>query len=287
MVFQNYAIFPHMDVASNIGYGLRKKKLSKKELDHKIDRYLELIKLSGYGNRKADQLSGGQRQRVALARALIMQPKVLLLDEPLGALDKQLRANMQIELRSLQKDVGITFVFVTHDQEEALSMSDRVAVMSEGKILQVSSPDELYEKPRNEGVASFIGNINYFEAKISLINSNICTLESRLLGTIKKQCENNHQYTIGEEVLLGIRPEKLKLYTNKPEQYLISLEGIVENFSYLGERSHYYIKVEGLPNPISIASQDVNRTQINRIIEEKKKIWIAFDINTLIILKKH
>ena len=162
MVFQNYAIFPHMDVASNIAYGLRKEKFSKKELNLKVDQYLELIKLSGYGNRKAEQLSGGQRQRVALARALIMQPKVLLLDEPLGALDKQLRANMQIELRSLQKDVGITFVFVTHDQEESLSMSDRVAVMSRGKILQVSSPDELYEKPEKRRSCKFYWNYQFF-----------------------------------------------------------------------------------------------------------------------------
>ena len=285
MVFQNYAIFPHMDVASNIGYGLRKEKLSKKELHQKIDRYLELIKLSGYGNRKADQLSGGQRQRVALARALIMQPKVLLLDEPLGALDKQLRANMQIELRSLQKDVGITFVFVTHDQEESLSMSDRVAVMSRGKILQVSSPDELYEKPTNEEVANFIGTINFFEASISSINNEICTLKSKSLGVIKNKCKNNI-YSIGEEVLVGIRPEKLKLHINKPEQDSRLIEGIVENISYLGERSHYYIKTPGLSKSISVSSQNVNRAQINQLIDDKKKVWISFNSDSLIITKK-
>ena len=285
MVFQNYAIFPHMDVASNIGYGLRKEKLSKKELHQKIDRYLELIKLSGYGNRKADQLSGGQRQRVALARALIMQPKVLLLDEPLGALDKQLRANMQIELRSLQKDVGITFVFVTHDQEESLSMSDRVAVMSRGKILQISSPDELYEKPENEEVANFIGTINFFEASISSINNDICTLESRYFGVIKTKCKYNI-YSIGEKVLVGIRPEKLKLHINKPEQDHRLIEGIVENISYLGERSHYYIKTEGLSKLISVSSQNVNRVKINQLITDKKKVWISFDSDSLILTKK-
>ena len=285
MVFQNYAIFPHMDVASNIGYGLRKEKLSKKELHQKIDRYLELIKLSGYGNRKADQLSGGQRQRVALARALIMQPKVLLLDEPLGALDKQLRANMQIELRSLQKDVGITFVFVTHDQEESLSMSDRVAVMSRGKILQISSPDELYEKPENEEVANFIGTINFFKASISSINNEICTLESKSLGVIKTKCKYNI-YSIGEKVLVGIRPEKLKLHINKPEQDSKLIEGIIENISYLGERSHYYIKTEGLSKLISVSSQNVNRVQINQLITDKKKVWISFDSDSLILTKK-
>ena len=286
MVFQNYAIFPHMDVASNIAYGLRKEKLSKKELNYRVDHYLELIKLSGYGNRKADQLSGGQRQRVALARALIMQPKVLLLDEPLGALDKQLRANMQIELRSLQKDVGITFVFVTHDQEESLSMSDRVAVMSQGKILQVSSPDDLYEKPENEEVANFIGTINFFEANISSIHNEICTIESKYLGIIKTKCKYNI-YSIGEHVLVGIRPEKLKLHISKPEQDSRLIEGIVENISYLGERSHYYIKVEGLSKLISVSSQNVNRAQINKLITDKKKVWISFDNDSLILIKKN
>lgn len=286
MVFQNYAIFPHMDVASNIAYGLRKEKFSKKELNLKVDQYLELIKLSGYGNRKAEQLSGGQRQRVALARALIMQPKVLLLDEPLGALDKQLRANMQIELRSLQKDVGITFVFVTHDQEESLSMSDRVAVMSRGKILQVSSPDELYEKPENEEVANFIGTINFFDATVSSINNEICSLKSKYLGMIQTNCKNN-VYSIGEEVLVGIRPEKLNLHVNKPEQDSGIIEGIVENISYLGERSHYYVKIDGLSKSVSVSSQNVNRAQINQLINDNKKIWVTFDSDCLIVIKKN
>ena len=273
MVFQNYAIFPHMDVASNIGYGLRKEKLSKKELHLKIDRYLELIKLSGYGNRKANELSGGQRQRVALARALIMQPKVLLLDEPLGALDKQLRANMQIELRSLQKDVGITFVFVTHDQEESLSMSDRVAVMSNGRILQVSSPDELYEKPINEEVANFIGTINFFDATISTINNNVCSLKSKSLGFTQTNCDNNI-YSIGENLLVGIRPEKFNLHINKPEQNSGLIEGIVENITYLGERSHYYIKIEGISKYVSVSSQNVNRAQVNQLIKRKKRFGL-------------
>ena len=182
---------------------------------------------------------------------------------------------MQIELRSLQKDVGITFVFVTHDQEESLSMTDRVAVMSRGKILQVSSPDELYEKPENEEVANFIGTINFFDATVSTTNNEICTLKSKYLGMIQTNCKNN-VYTIGEEVLAGIRPEKLNLHVNKPEQDSKLIEGIVENISYLGERSHYYIKVEGLSKPISISSQNVNRAQINQLISDKKKVWISF-----------
>ena len=162
MVFQNYAIFPHLNVASNIAFGMRKSGLSKQELDGKIEQMLELIKLEGYGDRKADELSGGQRQRVALARALIKQPKVLLLDEPLGALDKKLREQMQIELRQLQQHVGITFVFVTHDQEEALTLSDRIAVMSQGDIMEVSTPGDLYENPQSRFVADFIGTHEFF-----------------------------------------------------------------------------------------------------------------------------
>ncbi|MBU0885603.1 MAG: ATP-binding cassette domain-containing protein, partial [Alphaproteobacteria bacterium] len=157
MVFQNYAIFPHLTVRDNIAYGLRKDGLPRADLDRKVDAALEMIKLSGYGARRSTELSGGQRQRVALARALIKRPKVLLLDEPLGALDKKLRETMQLELRQIQDEIGITFVFVTHDQEEALTMSCRVAVMAQGRVMQVATPRELYETPNSRAVASFIG----------------------------------------------------------------------------------------------------------------------------------
>ena len=166
MVFQNYAIFPHLNVRNNIAFGMRKAGLTRAELDKRIDEALELIKLPGYGSRGADELSGGQRQRVALARALIKQPKVLLLDEPLGALDKKLREQMQIELRQLQQQIGITFLFVTHDQEEALTLSDRIAVMSEGAVMEIASPGQLYESPGSPFVADFIGSMNFFEGEI-------------------------------------------------------------------------------------------------------------------------
>ena len=170
MVFQSYAIFPHLNVRANIAYGLRKAKLPRKEQDGMVDEMLELIKLPGYGNRWTHELSGGERQRVALARALIKRPKVLLLDEPLGALDKQLREQMQLELRALQRAVGITFVFVTHDQEEALTMSDRIAVMSKGRDLQIDTPARLYESPNSRDVASFIGNMNFFDGRVASVD---------------------------------------------------------------------------------------------------------------------
>ena len=171
MVFQSYAIFPHLNVADNVGYGLKKQKLPKEEIDRRVDDALKLVDLEGYGPRESHALSGGQRQRVALARALIMKPKVLLLDEPLSALDKKLRETMQSELRKLQRTVGITFVLVTHDQEEALTMSDRIAVMFDGKIAQIDSPEGLYRRPISRRVASFIGVVNFIPATV-LENTN-------------------------------------------------------------------------------------------------------------------
>ena len=189
MVFQNYAIFPHLNVASNIAFGMRKSGLSKPQLADRIEEMLELIRLPGYGERTAMELSGGQRQRVALARALIKQPKVLLLDEPLGALDKKLREQMQIELRQLQQQVGITFVFVTHDQEEALTLSDRIAVMAQGDVLEISTPGELYEAPGSRFVADFIGTMNFFDCTVSECRDGMVSAESAELGRVRAACE--------------------------------------------------------------------------------------------------
>ena len=189
MVFQNYAIFPHLDVRGNIAFGLRKSGLSKAEINTNVEEMLDLIKLPGYEGRTATQLSGGERQRIALARALIKRPKVLLLDEPLGALDKKLREQMQLELRELQKSVGITFVFVTHDQEEALTMSDRIAVMAKGQVLQVSSPTGLYERPGSRFVADFIGTMNFFEGRVRKSDNGTATRRRRPFG----QCRGRYR----------------------------------------------------------------------------------------------
>lgn len=164
-VFQNYALFPHMTVAENIGYGLKLKKVPKKDISIKVEEMLELVQLTGFGNRTPDQLSGGQRQRVAIARAVINEPKVLLLDEPLGALDLKLRRQMQLELKRIQKQLGITFIYITHDQEEAINMSDRIAVMRNGRFEQIGTPNEIYYKPRTAYVADFVGNANIYSEK--------------------------------------------------------------------------------------------------------------------------
>ena len=242
MVFQSYAIFPHLNVADNVGYGLKKQKLPKEEIDRRVDNALKLVDLEGYGPRESHALSGGQRQRVALARALIMKPKVLLLDEPLSALDKKLRETMQSELRKLQRTVGITFVLVTHDQEEALTMSDRIAVMFDGRIAQLDSPEGLYRRPISRRVASFIGVMNFIPATVientnkilSLNIKSLCQLDLKTSSVLKKS----------EVITVGIRPEMLTILYNESDTSEYSFNASIENASYYGDMTYYEVFVE-------------------------------------------
>ncbi len=253
MVFQSYAIFPHLNVFDNIAYGLRKQRLTRTELGARVNDALAMIKLEGFGKRRGDELSGGQRQRVALARALVRRPKVLLLDEPLGALDKRLREAMQIELRQLQKSVGITFLLVTHDQEEALSISDRIAVMSGGVILQVASPRELYEAPNCREVADFIGEMNFFDGTVAGRDGEIATIDAPPLGRLSAVAAG----TPGTKVLVALRPEK---FTLSGAETPGAIKGTVTAAAYLGDRSHFNIAVAGRSEPVSVASQNAAKT---------------------------
>ena len=219
-VFQNYALFPHMNVAENIGYGLKLKKVPKSEIRKKVSRMLELVQLEGYEKRKPSELSGGQKQRVAIARALVNNPKVLLLDEPLGALDLQLRRAMQIELKHLQKKLGITFIYITHDQEEAINMSDRIAVMRDGRIEQIGTPDEIYNHPKTSYVATFVGNANILHGVAESIqgeNAIVKIGNDRVivkLETSQQDTEDTRakQYLVaGEKVTLAVRSENILL----------------------------------------------------------------------------
>ncbi len=223
-VFQDYAIFPHMDVLTNVEYGLRVKRVERKERRRRAEEALAAVRLEGYGGRRPHQLSGGQRQRVALARALVNRPKVLLLDEPLGALDLKLRREMQLELKQIQRDVGITFVFVTHDQEEALSMSDRVAVFNEGKVEQVATPVELYETPASPFVAGFVGTSNRIGGEVA----------SRVLGA---------------EGEYAVRPEKLRV--DAPDGEVgpdeVAVPGRVREVVYLGPSTHAIVELDAGP----------------------------------------
>lgn len=221
-VFQDYALFPHMTIEQNVGYGLMIRKLPKPEIARRVGEMLEMVRLPGFQKRKPSQLSGGQRQRIALARALINHPRVLLLDEPLGALDLKLRQQMQIELKAIQREVGITFIFVTHDQEEALTMSDRMAVFNHGKIEQIGSPAEIYDQPRTSFVAGFVGTTNI------------------LSGHVAKRVADS-------ESAFSIRPEKIRLYTHEPPYAdgVVRVGGVVRDVVYLGMTTRYLIEIDG------------------------------------------
>ena len=227
-VFQNYALFPHMSVFDNIAYGLKIKKRPKEEISLRVNAMLDLVQLRGYEGRKPDALSGGQKQRVAIARALINDPKVLLLDEPLGALDLKLRKQMQVELKRLQKKLGITFVYVTHDQEEALTMSDRIAVMNEGIIEQLASPMEIYDRPLTKFVAGFIGESNIFDGKVTESANGIIEVETHA-GTVRVKGEG---FEKGEAIHVSIRPEYIKVSRDNAEGF--DLRGTVKDFIYMG-----------------------------------------------------
>ncbi|PZQ99885.1 MAG: Fe3+/spermidine/putrescine ABC transporter ATP-binding protein [Cereibacter sphaeroides] len=249
MVFQSYAIFPHLSVRENVGYGLVYQNISKADAKVRTDQAIEMVKLGGLGDRGAGQLSGGQRQRVALARALVLRPKVLLLDEPLSALDKKLREEMQLELRELQRSVGITFVFVTHDQEEALTLSDRIAVMSTGKVLQIDTPDGLYQRPNSREVAEFIGTMNLLPATVSSLAGGAVTLDGGALGRWQAQA-GDQPLSQGQKVSLALRPEKLRLAAATAGG--TGIPGRLRSVAYLGDRSHYIVGVDGLEAPLTV-----------------------------------
>jgi putative spermidine/putrescine transport system ATP-binding protein len=247
-VFQDYALFPHMTIEDNIAYGLMVKGVPKTERSRQVEEMLDLVRLPGFGSRKPSQLSGGQRQRVALARALINRPKVLLLDEPLGALDLKLRQQMQVELKTIQKQVGITFIFVTHDQEEALTMSDRIAVFNEGKIQQVGLPSEIYERPASAFVAGFVGTSNLVSGEVA-------------------------QRITGSPEMFSIRPEKIHLDTTsgEPEKDMLCIDGVVRDVVYLGLFTRYLVEIEG-GNDLVVVVQNLNTTSMDVLSAKGQKV---------------
>lgn len=241
-VFQSYALFPHMSVAQNIGFGLEMQGVKKSEITARVNDALAMVQLTGYGTRHPKQLSGGQQQRVALARALVNRPKVLLLDEPLGALDLKLRKEMQIELKRLQQEVGITFIYVTHDQEEALTMSDRIAVMSQGKLLQVGSPTEIYERPNCRFVADFIGEANFIDGVVKSIDGAYATV--RVHDSLSLTGLLQAPSAVGAAVTIAVRPEKLRLLLQPPESG-VTLPAHVSRVLYIGSDTRLTVTLEG------------------------------------------
>ncbi len=242
MMFQSYALFPHMSVAQNIAFGLKREGLARSEIDRRVEQMLAIVQMESYGRRKPHQLSGGQQQRVALARSMAKEPKVLLLDEPMGALDKKLRSQMQLELVSIIERQGVTCVMVTHDQEEAMTMAHRIAIMDAGRIRQIGSPDEIYEQPSCRFTASFIGSVNMIEGKLIVDEADYAVIGSPALP---HGIRIGHGLTgfEGMEVAFAVRPEKLALSKEEPEGEFNKARGVIEDIAYFGSHSVYHVRL--------------------------------------------
>jgi spermidine/putrescine transport system ATP-binding protein len=238
-VFQHYALFPHRDVSGNVAFGLEMARRPAPEIGERVRRALELVQLPGFEARRIDSLSGGQRQRVALARALVLEPELLLLDEPLAALDLKLRKQMQVELKQLHERLQITFVFVTHDQDEALVMSDRIAVMNAGRIEQLAAPEELYERPRTRFVAEFLAVRNILDAEVLAVDAGLARLRA---GGLLLAAAADGGYRAGASVVVGVRPERLSLDGSHANR----LEGVIEDEIYMGDRTEWRVRAGGL-----------------------------------------
>jgi len=278
-VFQNYALFPNMTVYENIAFSLRLKKFSEREIQNKVMEMLNLTKLNGHENKKTNQLSGGQKQRVAIARALINKPTVLLLDEPLAALDAKLRQHMLVELDNIHEEVGITFIYVTHDQSEAMSISDHLAVMNNGNVIQMGTPVEVYESPVNPFVANFIGETNFFSGIVKDIKTiknkdKYITLQTKRFGEVI--CFMDRAVEIGSKIQVSLRPEKIKISTKKPNvpaNTLINfLQGKVEEAIYLGNQTKFTVDING--QYMKTFKQHIRYLLDEKMIEWKDDVYI-------------
>ncbi len=284
MMFQSYALFPHLSVAGNIGYGLKREGLSKGEIARRVAEMLTLVKLDGLGARKPDQLSGGQRQRVALARALAKRPKLLLLDEPMAALDRKLREATQFELMDIQSTLGTSFMVVTHDQDEAMTMADRMAVMDHGQLVQIGPPDEIYEAPTNAYVAGFVGDINLVEGRVASVEGGLVRLATERLGPVELD-EDRIAVAAGEALVVGIRPEKIDLSHDEPAQVANKVFGEIWDIGYLGDITMIQVMVGGEGGQrlkVSIANRS-RRTQ--RPFAWEDRVWLSWDVEAGMALK--
>ncbi len=281
MMFQSYALFPHLSVYENIAFGLRRDKQSKDQIDARVTEMLQLTRLEKFARRKPHQISGGQRQRVALARSLAKGPKLLLLDEPLGALDKKLRQETQFELMDIQETTGTTFVIVTHDQEEAMTVASRVAVMDEGRIIQVETPGGIYEAPNSVYVADFIGDVNIIKGTAKAANKEQYFVDwgpnqSPILATSERQ------FSDGQECYLAIRPEKISITKEKPAEAENAVQGKVLDIAYLGNLSTYHVE---LPDGQIIKAQTANTRRLSRRdITWEDPVWIRWNATAGVLL---
>ncbi|GHE89387.1 polyamine-transporting ATPase [Aliiroseovarius zhejiangensis] len=283
MMFQSYALFPHLSVAENIAFGLKRDKLPKDQIAARVEEMLTLVQLNKFANRKPHQISGGQRQRVALARSLAKAPKLLLLDEPLGALDKKLRQDTQFELMDIQEKTGTTFVIVTHDQEEAMTVASRIAVMDHGQIIQVDTPSKIYEEPKSVYVADFIGDVNLIKGKVSHYDDGHAAI-SWAEGQPELKGISPLSLTLGSEATLAVRPEKLSIYTSRPKDQTNVIKGKVLDIAYLGNMSTYVIET---PTGEHIKAQIANTRRIQRRqITWEDKVWLSFTETAGVVLDR-
>jgi putrescine transport system ATP-binding protein len=285
MMFQSYALFPHMTVEGNVAFGLKQAGMPAADIKVRVEEMLKLVKLTPFAKRKPHQLSGGQRQRVALARSLAKKPKVLLLDEPLGALDKKLREETQFELSDLQVDLGLTFVIVTHDQEEAMTLADRIAVMDHGKIVQIGTPSEIYEQPNSRYVADFIGNINLLEGKVVAANGGIIRLECSGTGAIVDVDQQEVQAVVGDTAWFAVRPEKIGVSLTAPADTSVNaVPGEVWDIGYLGDISIYHVR---LATGATLKATVANQTRlVERPITWEDKVWLTWPRDGGVVLTK-
>jgi putrescine transport system ATP-binding protein len=281
MMFQSYALFPHLSIWDNIAFGLRRDKMEKDAIAARVAEMLKLTRLEKFARRKPHQISGGQRQRVALARSLAKAPKLLLLDEPLGALDKKLRQDTQFELMDIQESTGTTFVIVTHDQEEAMTVASRVAVMDEGRVIQVATPAEIYEAPNSVYVADFIGDVNIIEASTKAIGQDQYHL-NWIEGQPPLIATSAAPFSEGQQAHLAIRPEKIRISTERPEDAPNALQGKVLDIAYLGNLSTYHVE---LPGGQVIKAQTANTRRIaRRDITWEDPVWISWSATAGVLL---
>ena len=282
MMFQSYALFPHMTVAQNIAFGLKQDGMSRAEIETRVGEMLKLVKLEQFASRKPHQLSGGQRQRVALARSVAKRPKVLLLDEPLGALDKKLREETQFELMDLQQDLGLTFIVVTHDQEEAMTMADRIAILDKGEVMQVATPAEIYEAPNSRFVADFVGSVNLIEGDVSARDGASARIDGAGLTILT---ENPGDAQAGSRVWFAIRPEKLRVSAARPEgAELNAAEGEVYDIAYLGDMTIYHVRLD---DGRIVRASTMNSARVSEeALTWHDRAWVSFKPDAGVVLTR-
>jgi putrescine transport system ATP-binding protein len=282
MMFQNYALFPHLTVEGNVAFGLKQEGLAKSEITTRVEEMLALVRLEGLAKRKPHQLSGGQRQRVALARSLVKRPRVLLLDEPLAALDKKLRGETQFELMQLQERLGLTFIIVTHDQQEAMTVADRIGVMDHGRLIQVGTPPEVYERPNSRWVADFIGEINLIEGRVVDVGASDTVIASAAAGRLRALSPTDAKP--GDVVWVALRPEKVRIAHAPPTEGENCVVGQVGNIGYLGDLSVYKVRLD---NGIVMKAAVANVTRlVERPIGWDDRVWLSWAPEAAMVLTR-